>query len=379
MKKSKKKIDLFIVLFDLTAEGCPILALNLIEELKKNKLEILLLTFRDTNNELLNEFKERNIETISYKLDSTGFYRYFKILYYSFIFAKKYKPKSILCFPMGWHTFVAIGAKLGGIKNVCTHAGNLAPNKTNSEYWKFRLLLKLGDRLTNRIICCSKYIESSVIKNFRISESKTTTIYNSFNEKKFKFSRIFALNSKVKNKEVINIGMVGRFESHKDQKSLIKAIKILKNRGLFTKLFLVGDGSLKEELIELSNNLNLSKEVYFLGARNDIESVLNKFDIFAFSTTVNEGFGIAMAEAMGKGLPIIASDVGACRETLHNGKCGTLFKAHSALSIANNIEKILSDLNQTNNKRKYAYEYAIKNFTKKKMAINYLRELELKR
>ena len=138
---SKKKFDLFIVLYDLTAEGCPILALNLIEELKKNKIETLLLTFRDSNNELLPELKKRNIDLISYKLGSKGLYRFLKILFFSFILTKRFRPNSILCFPLGWHSFVAIGAKLAGLKNLCTHAGNLAPNKTKREYWKFRLLL----------------------------------------------------------------------------------------------------------------------------------------------------------------------------------------------------------------------------------------------
>ena len=81
---SKKKFDLFIVLYDLTAEGCPILALNLIDELKKNKIETLLITFRDSNNELLPELKKRNIDLISYKLGNKGLYRFLKILFFSF-------------------------------------------------------------------------------------------------------------------------------------------------------------------------------------------------------------------------------------------------------------------------------------------------------
>ena len=173
--------------------------------------------------------------------------------------------------------------------------------------------------------------------------------------------------------------MVGRLESHKDQKTLIKAIKILKDRSIYTKLFLIGNGSLKEELMNLTNKLNISKEVKFLGSRKNIDKVLNKFDIFVFSTTEDEGFGIAMTEAMGKGLPIIASDVGACREILQNGKYGNLVKAQSASAIADSILEIINNLNETNKKRKYAYSYAINNFTKKKMAINYLKELELER
>ena len=90
-------------------------------------------------------------------------------------------------FPLGWHSFVAIGSKLAGVKNFCTHAGNPAPNSKNANYKKFNFLVKLGNPFTNKIICCSKYIENSIIKNFRINQSKTTCIYNSYDEEKFKF------------------------------------------------------------------------------------------------------------------------------------------------------------------------------------------------
>ena len=52
--------------------------------------------------------------------------------------------------------------------------------------------------------------------------------------------------------------------------------------------------------------------------------MLAEADIFAFSTTLSEGFGIALIEAMAARLPIIATDVPACREVLDNGKAGIL-------------------------------------------------------
>ena len=63
----KDKTDIVIILDDLTAEGCPILALNLIDEFKKKKLKVLVLRFKDKNNELKKEFTKRKIKIISYK------------------------------------------------------------------------------------------------------------------------------------------------------------------------------------------------------------------------------------------------------------------------------------------------------------------------
>ena len=69
LKKKKSKIDLIIFLSDFTAEGCPILALNLIDELKKKQISTLVVRFYNKNNELFDKFISRNITTKSMNLE----------------------------------------------------------------------------------------------------------------------------------------------------------------------------------------------------------------------------------------------------------------------------------------------------------------------
>ena len=78
---------------------------------------------------------------------------------------------------------------------------------------------------------------------------------------------------------------------------------------------------------------------------------------------------------MGNGVPIIASNVEACSETLLNGKCGLLFDSKSPNSIYKAVENILNNPEDTFNTVSTAYNYAINNFTKKKMADRYFQEL----
>ena len=71
-------------------------------------------------------------------------------------------------------------------------------------------------------------------------------------------------------------------------------------------------------------------------------------DIFAFSTTNQEGFGIVLIEALSLGIPIVASDVCACREVLMDGKGGILVNPGDL----KDWEKVLSKLMNSESERK---------------------------
>jgi glycosyltransferase involved in cell wall biosynthesis len=64
-------------------------------------------------------------------------------------------------------------------------------------------------------------------------------------------------------------------------------------------------------------------------------------DVFAFSTSRDEGFGIALIEAMAAGLPVIASDVPACREVLGDGAAGILVPAGEPAPLAQALRSLL--------------------------------------
>ena len=107
---------------------------------------------------------------------------------------------------------------------------------------------------------------------------------------------------------------------------------------------------------KLAFELGLSPQQVFLGSRDDVTDLLAVSDIFAFSTTRVEGFGIALIEAMAAGLPILASNVPACREVLRDGEAGLLInsrdvhawtKALSMLMYSHSERKRLSKASQS--------------------------------
>ena len=93
--------------------------------------------------------------------------------------------------------------------------------------------------------------------------------------------------------------MVGRFNWVKDQGTICKALSLLKQRGLPVRLTLVGRGDkkLENECKSICKELEIENLVHFLGLCNDVPEILNKTDIFVFSSLCDT-FGIALLEAM---------------------------------------------------------------------------------
>ena len=188
-------------------------------------------------------------------------------------------------------------------------------------------------------MCCSDYVRQAAIASFALPPRTTHLVYNgvAFDQ----FTPPDRGPGHDADRPVIV--MVARLEGHKDQATLIRAVAVLRERGRAVTLRLVGDGRLRAMLEELAASLGVSDRVEFCGFRSDIGDILAEASVFAFSTTADEGLGIALIEAMVADVPIVASDVGACRETLDHGTCGLLVAPGDAEALADGILAILDD------------------------------------
>lgn len=106
------------------------------------------------------------------------------------------------------------------------------------------------------------------------------------------------------------IGNVGSLKPQKNQKYLLEIfaqlLKISTDKEKY-RLLIVGDGNLKEELVNYASKLNISKYVSFLGQRNDVEQLLQVMDIFVLPS-LYEGLPVIGIEAQAAGLPCLFSD-----------------------------------------------------------------------
>lgn len=156
-------------------------------------------------------------------------------------------------------------------------------------------------------------------------------------------------------KDALKIVQVSRLHiSEKGQDILIKAIKLLSNKGYNNiSVDFIGDGQSKNQLIELVKELGLESKIRFLGAKSQeyIFNHLCDYNLFVQPSRF-EGFGLTVAEAMAAKLPVIVSDNQGPAEVIGYGEYGYIFENENIEDCANKIEIFLkkeNDLSQIEN------------------------------
>lgn len=116
----------------------------------------------------------------------------------------------------------------------------------------------------------------------------------------------------------VTICTVGRLVEVKQQKLMIKLMSVLKNRGLNLELWLVGVGSIEQELKELAKKLAVDDQVIFWGFQSNPYRFIKSADIFLLTSLV-EGFPLVICEALSLGKPIVSTNVVGPKELLEGG------------------------------------------------------------
>jgi glycosyltransferase involved in cell wall biosynthesis len=142
--------------------------------------------------------------------------------------------------------------------------------------------------------------------------------------------------------DVVVIGAVGRLEHQKCFDRLIEAVAPLVRARPSLRVVIVGDGSLRQELVDLTVRLGIKDAFVFAGHRLDIADLHQGFDLLAQSSEY-EGTPNVVLEAMAMGTPIVATDVGGTRELAAHGEHALLVPPHDVPALRRAVEDVLSD------------------------------------
>jgi glycosyltransferase involved in cell wall biosynthesis len=128
---------------------------------------------------------------------------------------------------------------------------------------------------------------------------------------------------------------VGRLERYKGLHLLLTAMRSLPG----VKLTVLGDGSYRQELEQLSEGLN----VLFEGFRSNLDTYYREADIFVMPSLGPEGLPMVSIEAMAYGLPCLFSDLEVHREITASGTAGMLFGCGNPEDLRRKLSILIED------------------------------------
>jgi len=131
----------------------------------------------------------------------------------------------------------------------------------------------------------------------------------------------------------VTVGRMDQFKAHHLQ---LQAMDMLRKQGIDLHLLLVGAGEREQELRRLRAELGLEDRVTFTGYLDDVRPALAAADLFVLSSK-REGLPMVLLEAMGAGLPIVATEVGGIPEALAGGQVGELVPPEDVSALADGV------------------------------------------
>ena len=169
-----------------------------------------------------------------------------------------------------------------------------------------------------------------------------TIKYDKFINKKDDFDLVLKTREALKVDNSIVLTYVAELNKNKNQIMLLKVLKLIKKTGRNYKLLLVGPDHSNGKLFKLAKKYRLDKDVMFLGWRDDINNLLISSDIYVASS-IREGFGINIVEAMYCGIPVVATDNRGHREIINDNENGFLVKLNDIKTFSKRIEELADD------------------------------------
>ncbi len=136
--------------------------------------------------------------------------------------------------------------------------------------------------------------------------------------------------------------IVAALRTEKNHRRFLRVASLVRQRIPLARFLIVGDGPERPGLELEARRLGLVPSVRFLGNRGDIEQILPACDVFAL-TSDNEASPVSIMEAMGCGLPTVATDVGSVHEMLGAGGGGCLVPADDEALFAERVGDLMAN------------------------------------
>lgn len=176
----------------------------------------------------------------------------------------------------------------------------------------------------------------------------------------------------VDKKNSFTIGTLGRLVEKKGVDVLIRAVSLLKDKPYKIKLSIAGDGSLRNELEALAQELNMQESVCFVGslAHNQVAEWMQNLDAFVLACKADangdmDGIPVVLMEAMSQAIPVISTHLSGIPELVIHEQTGLLAKSGDSQDLALQIDRLLNSQTLQTNLVNTAQKHVVDEFSQK--------------
>ncbi len=331
-------IKIAFVIPELNYGGAQTMLVRLAKSIDKTKFDIAVFV-RDSrmNNSLEAELEESGIKTIYLDINENTVHKFklwHKVKSYKH-FSKKINEFNPDVLHVHLELFYSLLYAVFNNKKII-HTIHSQPERISSKRLKFFFKMLTKKKLLT-LVGCAKCVSDKMVKMW--SANHICTVYNPIDISEYSC----ADRNEAHPFSYIH---VARMNPIKNQKLLITAFKAVTEESPNSRLVMVGDGSLTQELKSLTFDLGIADKVEFLGNRSDIPQLLSNADAFVLSSD-SECCPMTVLEAIASGLPVVSTDVGGIGEI--SGDAGLLVEkgnlqqlAEAMIEVQTNKEKYCS-------------------------------------
>lgn len=230
--------------------------------------------------------------------------------------------------------YAAVAAKLAGIRRCVHTVHNVAQEEAEGTLQKITNTFYFR-RGWSVPVALSPEVQRTIVSFYGMQNAQVPVIYNGVDLSRCLTKTGYELS------DPVQLLHVGRFNYQKNHRGLLDAFALLLQKNPDCCLNLLGDGELRQEIEAYAEELGIREKVIFHGSQSDVYPYLHNADLFLLPSKF-EGMPMTIIEAMGAGLPIVASAVGGVPDMLCNGESAMLVPCE-AEAVAAAVQTLLED------------------------------------
>lgn len=299
--KENDVIHILNIVPNMRAAGIETFIMNVYRNINRDKIQFDFLVHSSKR-----EFFDDEIEKLGGKIyrlsfkDDKNIFKYIRDLNRFFKDHKEYAiVHGHMQSMMPLYLFIA---KLNHVKTRIAHSHNGDYEKTPKGF-----ILHLFSRFS-RLFSTNNFACSDVAGKYLFGKSEYDIIYNAIDVNKFAFNE--KVRKEVRKKMGVDhkivLGHIGRFELQKNHTYLLEIMKTLRERDDVV-LWLIGEGTLENDIKRMVQEFHLEEKIQFLGLRKDVHELYQAMDFFLLPS-LYEGLPVVGIESQIAGLNCIFSD-----------------------------------------------------------------------